>query len=320
MNTIATIIGDTRSIGIGGHVRPDGDAVGSCMGLYLYLKTWYPDRDVQVYLESPGEIFSYISRFDEIRTAPLADKVYDLFITLDVSSRDRLGVAGPCYDKALRTACIDHHISNPLFADINVVEGEASSACEVLYTLLEPEKVTREIAIPLYTGIVHDTGVFMYTSTSPRTMRIAAALMETGFNFNRIIDESFYQKTYVQNQIIGRVLTESILLMNEKVIVGTLRYKDFDFYGITPGDLDGVVSQLRQTAGTEVAVFAYEISPMYYKVSLRCNGDVDAARAAVFFGGGGHKKAAGFEMPGTFHDVINNLTAQLEIQFNELGL
>lgn len=96
----------------------------------------------------------------------------------------------------------------------NHIEGDVGSACEVLYTLLEPEKVTRSNAEALYTGMIHDTGVFQYSSTTPRTMRIAACLMETGLDFKRIIESSFYEKTYVQNQVMGRVLAESILIMD----------------------------------------------------------------------------------------------------------
>lgn len=90
--------------------------------------------------------------------------------------------------------CIDHHVSNPGFADINHVRGDVSSCCEVLYGLLDADKVDRPVAAAIYTGMIHDTGVFQYSSTSPETMRIAGELMKTGFEFNRIIDQSFYEK------------------------------------------------------------------------------------------------------------------------------
>ena len=92
------------------------------------------------------------------------------------------------------TACIDHHVSNNGFADVNHVRGEISSASEVLYGLLDSDKIDRSIAVPIYTGMAHDTGVFQYSSTTPETMRIAGELMKTGFDFSRIIDESFTRK------------------------------------------------------------------------------------------------------------------------------
>ena len=108
-----------------------------------------------------------------------------------------------------------------------------------------------------------------YSSTTPKTMRIAATLMETGFNFSKIIDESFYQKTYLQNQVMGRVLAESIMLLDGRCIVGCMKKRDMDFYGVEGKDLDGVVSQLRLTQGVEVAMFLYEVESQVFKVSLR---------------------------------------------------
>ena len=303
-----------RSVGIAGHVRPDGDCVGTCMGLYLYLKQEYPQLEVDVYLDHPKKEFAYIQNFDEIRMEAEDEKVYDLFITCDVSSLDRIGLAEKMFANAKKTFCLDHHISNKGFADINHVEGQVSSASEVLYTLLDPEKVTQPVAVAIYTGIIHDTGVFQYSSTTPRTMEIAGKLMATGFDFNKIIDESFYQKSYVQNQIMGRVLTESILFLHGTCIAGIVRKKDMDFYHVDGKDLDGIVSQLRLTKGIEVAVFIYEHDPMQFKVSMRSNGRVDVSKVALYFGGGGHIRAAGCDMSGTAYDVLNNLAQQIEKQ------
>ena len=302
------------SIGIAGHVRPDGDCVGSCMGLYLYLRQEYPQLEVDVYLDHPKQEFAYIPSFDEIRMEADDSKVYDLFITCDVSSRDRIGLAENMFANAKKTFCLDHHISNQGFADINHVEGTVSSASEVLYTLLDPEKITQPVAVAIYTGIIHDTGVFQYSSTTPRTMEIAGKLMATGFDFNKIIDESFYQKSYLQNQVMGRVLTESILFLHGTCIAGIVRKKDMEFYHMDGKDLDGIVNQLRLTKGVEVAVFIYEHDPMRFKVSMRSNGCVDVSQVALFFGGGGHTRAAGCDMSGTAYDVLNNLVAQIEKQ------
>ena len=182
------------------------------------------------------------------------------------------------------------------------MKGDISSCCEVLYGLLDPEKVDRPIATAVYTGMIHDTGVFQYSSTSSETMRI---------------DESFYEKTYLQLQVMGRVLAESILLQDGKCIVGYLRRRDMEFYGVEGSDLDGIVSQLRLTRGVEVAIFIYETETQTFKVSLRSNGKVDVSKVAVFFGGGGHTRAAGCDLQGSMYDVVNNLTAEIEKQFGE---
>ncbi len=314
MERIEEVLEQVSTLAIAGHIRPDGDCIGSCMGLYNYIRENYPAIAADVYLEPPGEVFSYIPRIEDVRTTCANAPVYDLMVTLDTSTLERLGVASECFAKAKKTVSIDHHISNIGYADINRIESAVSSASEVLYKLLDPEKISAETASCIYTGIVHDTGVFQYAATSPETMRIAANLMETGFAFHRIIDESFYQKTYIQNQVMGRVLTESILLLHGACIAGVLKKKDLAFYGVKGRDLDGIVSQLRVTKGVEVAMFLYETETMEYKVSLRSNGRVDVNQVASYFGGGGHVRAAGCTIKGTSHDVINNLALQIEEQ------
>lgn len=317
MNCIGEILEGVKTVGIGGHVRPDGDCVGSCMALYLYIREYFPEIEVDVYLDHPKPVFHYIESIDSVKMEVDADRVYDLFITCDVSAIDRLALADGLFKNAKKTACIDHHISNNGFADINHIRGEVSSCCEVLYGLLDPDKVKLPIATAIYTGMAHDTGVFQYSSTTCETMRIAGELMKTGIPFSKIIDESFYQKTYIQNQVMGRVLAESILLQNGTCIIGYLRKKDMDFYGVNGSDLDGIVSQLRLTKGVEVAIFIYEKEIQSFKVSLRSNGKVDVSKVATFFGGGGHTRAAGCDLQGSMYDVINNITAQIERQLTE---
>lgn len=319
MNNISEVLEQVKTMGIAGHIRPDGDCVGSCMALYLYIKEWYPDIQVDIYLDNPKPIFSHIDRIEEIKTEAEGKKEYDLFVTCDVSAKERIALAGEYFDNAKKRVCIDHHVSNSGFGDINHVRGDISSASEVLYGLLDREKISRSIAASIYTGMVHDTGVFQYSSTTPETMQIAGELMKTGFNFSRIIDESFYQKTYIQNQVMGRVLAESIMLQHGKCIVGYMKKKDMDFYGVDGKDLDGIVSQLRLTQGVEVALFLYETESQTFKVSMRSNGKVDVSKIAVFFGGGGHTRAAGCDLQGSMYDVVNNITAQIEKQLQEQG-
>ncbi|MEF2953321.1 MAG: bifunctional oligoribonuclease/PAP phosphatase NrnA [Blautia sp.] len=317
MEKIANELKGINTVAIAGHVRPDGDCVGSCMGLYLYLKENYPDIAADVYLEQPGAQFSFLSCFKEIKTVYETGKVYDLLITLDVSDKNRIGVAEEAYETAKKRVCIDHHISNRGLGDVNEIRPDASSTCEVLYTLLEEEKVSKAVAEAIYTGMVHDTGVFQYSCTSPETMRIAAKLMEKGIPFTKIVEESFYEKTYVQNQILGRCLMESILLMDGKCVIGVVKKKMMDFYHVEPKDLDGIVQQLRIIKGVEVAIFIYEVKPQEFKVSLRSKGKVNVNEVASYFGGGGHVLAAGCTFHGSVYDVMNNLLEIIEKQLVE---
>ncbi len=316
INNIASVLEGVTTAAIAGHVRPDGDCVGSCMGMYLYLKENYPQIQTDVYLEGVPEVFHFIQDIDQAKQE-WEEKEYDLFLEFDVSSTDRIGVAGQAVNTAKITACIDHHITNKGIAQENQIVPDASSTCEVLYELLEPEKINKACAEALYTGIVHDTGVFQYSCTGTRTMEIAGQLMAKGIDFTSIIKDSFYTKSYAQNQIMGRTIMESIMLLNQRCIVGYVRKKDMDFYGVTPKDMDGIVNQLQNTRGVEVAIFLYEIGVQEYKVSMRSNGKVDVARVASYFGGGGHVKAAGCTMQGSVFDVVNSLTLDIERQLQE---
>lgn len=308
---ISEILEGVHTVGIAGHVHPDGDCIGSCMGLYLYLKKNYPQLAVDVYLEEPAPIFSFIEGVEEIHTEPGEEKIYDLFISCDASSMDRIGVALTHFEHAKKTVCIDHHISNTNFAMQNHVCGQIGSASEVLYSLLDAEKIDKAIAEALYTGMVHDTGVFQYTSTSPETMRIAGELMKTGLDFNKIIEESFYQKTFLQIKAQGYVLAKSRLFCNGAIITGVIGLKEMEEIGVTTRDLDSIVSQLRQVKGTEAALFLYETEPDVFKASLRSNGNLDMSKVVVAHNGGGHAKAAGCTVEGPAEAVLEQLVSEL---------
>ena len=290
------ILGEASRIAIGGHVRPDGDCVGSCMGLYQYIKENYKDRRVDVYLEEIPEAYRCIEATKDIKHELPENTKYDLFICLDCGDKERLGFSALLLEQAVRTCCIDHHISNTEFADFNYIVPDASSTSELIYNLLDEEKITLGVAEALYLGIVHDTGVFQYSCAGPSTFRAAAKLLEKGVDAPRIIQDTYYEKTYAQNQILGRALLESILFMEGRCIASYITKNTMDFYGVDPKDLDGVVSQLRVTKGVEVAIFMYELETNLYKVSLRSKYDVDVSKVAQYFGGGGHKKAARLTM------------------------
>ncbi len=323
MEIINSEIIGAKKIAITGHIKPDGDCIGSCLSLYLYLiqnKDKFQIEQVDVYLGSFGNEFSILSGIEDIKHSYETEETYDVLISLDCGSLDRLGDAVKFFHTAKKTINIDHHISNQMFADVNHLVAEASSTCEVLFSLMDEELITKEIASALYVGIIHDTGVFKHSNTSAHTMQVAGKLINKGINFSALIDESFYAKTYKQNQILGRCLMESILILNGKVVFSSINRKMLDFYGASTSDLEGIIDQLRVTKGTEVAVFIYETELQEFKVSLRSNGEVNVSKIAVYFGGGGHVKAAGYTMKGTVHDVINNLTPHIEAQFKEFGI
>ncbi len=306
------------TIAIAGHIRPDGDCVGACLGLYNYLQENYNslfDKEIHLYMKDIPESFMFLKNSDKARWNFEEERQYDLFIVLDCSSADRLGEAEKYFSSAKRKICFDHHASNSgSFADEVVLKPDYSSTCEVLFEAMELEKISLPIAEALYLGIVHDTGVFKHTNTSEQTMCIAGKLLSKGVNSSKIIDGTFYEKSYIENQILGRCLMESMLVLDGKVILSWLTRRIMELYNVVPANLSGIIDQLRVTSGVEVAVFLYELEPQQFKVSMRSNGLVDVSKTAMFFGGGGHKKAAGYDAVGRLHDVINNLLAGLEHQ------
>ena len=315
---ILELVKDAETIAIAGHVNPDGDCIGSTLAMYNYLK--HTDKTIDVYLEPIGREFRDLPGADIIKNEA-EDKVYDVFFMMDLGDTDRIGVASKLFETAKKTICIDHHITSKGVADENFILPTLSSTCEVLFEMMDVELITKDVATCLYTGIIHDTGVFHHSCTSKRTMEIAGELMAKGIDFAGIIDHNFYSRTYKQNQVLGRCLMESLLLWDGVGIVSYVTQKELDFYMVSNSDLGGIIDQLRLTEGVKVAVFIHEKEPHTYKVSMRSTvPDLDVSKVASFFGGGGHKMAAGCTITsGKVHDVINNITKQLQFQLLEKG-
>jgi len=308
---------DAARIGIGSHIRPDGDCLGACLSLSMYLKKCFPGAFIKVFLEQPPDIFSEIKGYEEIDSAFVEEEPFDVFFVLDCAD-DRLGEARKYFQAAGKTINIDHHMTNSGCGDINYIMPEVGSTCELIYDLMEKDKLDKDLALALYIGIIHDTGIFQYSNTTPATMEKGAKLISYGFDFPKLILETFYQKTYVQSQIMGRALLESIRFLDGRCIVSAIDRKTMDFYEAQPEDLDGIVNQLRNIKGIDCAIFMYQTGVLEYKVSLRTSEKVNAAQIVTCFGGGGHARAAGCTMQGTFHDCVNNLSLHIEEQLKRL--
>lgn len=316
MKQLDQLIQKYEKIGITGHVNPDGDCVGSCLGLYNYIKAQYPEKTVNVHLEPIAPVFRFLNGSDRILSDTDSETRYDLFFVLDAGDEKRIGDQAKYYRNAGYRFCFDHHVSNQGFGDEYVIVPEASSTCEILFEAMEYDKIDQKTAEALYMGIVHDTGVFRHSCTSPRTMEIAGQLMQKGVDFTGIITDTFMKKTYLQNQVLGRALLESIMLLDNTCIASTISMSEMEFYGVGRKDLDGIVDQLKLTEGIICAIFLYQTAELEYKVSLRTEEPIDAAAITMQFGGGGHKRAAGCTMRGTKHDILNNIVKEIVKQQN----
>lgn len=307
---------DVTSVVILGHIRPDGDCVGSCLGLYHYLKDNMPALQVEVCLQPFDDSFGFLKDSDQIQMMDEMDlnRQFDLCISCDASDRGRLGAAVSLFDGAAHTICIDHHITNTGFGDVNYIKGELSSACEVLGQLFSMDKISKSCAECLYLGVVHDTGVLKYSNTTFDTMCYAGRLMQKGIDHTSIIDNTFYGRTAVQTMICGRAMSRMMLAADGRISYGLVSLADMEACGADSRDLDGIVDQFRIVKGVEAAVFVHEMKPGTYKVSLRSNQIVDVSRIAAAHGGGGHKKAAGFEMNCSYKELIQMVIQEISEQ------
>ncbi len=303
MNKLLDLIENAKNIAITGHVSPDGDCTGSTLALYNYITENFEGKQVRVCLEKPSKKFSYMNGFELISEDPFLEA--DLLVSLDASDRERLGIRGVMLDTAKESICIDHHVTNTNFAKFNIVEDFRSSTCELLYTLLDYDKISVNTAVCLYTGIVHDSGVFKYQSTTRQTMEIAGALIDKGFDFTKIIDDTYFKKDFNATRLLGLVLTNAELIFDGKCCYGLLDYDTWTGYIDDKKKMDGIIDNLRNIDGVEIALFMYETAKDEHKVSLRSiNADVSVI--AKELGGGGHMRAAGATVYGKADELLEN--------------
>ena len=318
MFDLLDVLKDANTIGITGHARPDGDCVGSTMAMYMYLTKNYPEKRIDIFLEPIPESYGQIARLDEVCTDFVTDvEKYDAFVVIDCEYT-RTGQAQSLFENANLKLNVDHHISNKGCGDINYIVPSASSACELVYDLIGEEGLDDDIALALYLGMIHDTGVFQYSNTSPKTLRTAAKLIEFKFDFSTIIEESFYQKTYMQNLLLGKAVNESVLILDGHAIYSVVSKELMKEYNAKSSDLEGIVNQLRNTKGVDCAICMYEVEEGEYKVSLRSNDNVNVSEIAKSFGGGGHVKAAGVTMNGTDKEIVSKLSDSIREQLKLL--
>lgn len=309
---ILKLVDKCRTIGISGHENPDGDCVGSCMGMALFLRKALPDAQIDVFLEKPpAELERNIPGSEAIRHDFRSDiSRYDAFIVLD-STGERTAGARKMYESAALRINIDHHISNPGTGDVNYIDGQASSACELVYRVIDTSMIDRDIAQALYVGIVTDTGVFQYSNTGQSTMRAAGDLMKYGFDFSAIIREVFFERTFKQARALGAAFTAMESRLDGRYVRCALSIETQRNMGLVRADLEEISSQMVLTAGADCAIFVHEDAPDLWRGSFRSNKIVDVARIAVMFGGGGHIRASGCTIY-TQDRSIGEVLAQIE--------
>lgn len=310
---IARCIREAQRIAVVSHINPDGDTLGSATAMRLILQAI--GKEVTLFCDGkiPDQM-KFLPGAEQFRVPDGNEGPFDLMLAVDVSSEDRLGACQALIRKSRHTAQIDHHDTNPLYAEVNSVDGKASATCALIREQMAALSVplTTDIAICLYTGISTDTGNFAFALTNAEAFRIMSELMEHGLplaDLNRIL---FRVKPREQARLIGRALESLRFRGNGKIAVMKLTLADFRECGALSEHADTVVNYGLDTVGTEMALLAREAGDGKIKISLRAREPARVDEAAKRFGGGGHAQASGISMTGTLDGCMEEVLKALE--------
>ena len=287
------VIREAKSILIGTHLNPDGDALGCALAMSLYLDSIGKQNEVVCH-HMPPKNLEFLPGSDRIRLEPQR-KDHDLAIMLDLESIERLGTVAPLFEKAPHLVLIDHHIPHHAPGDLRIVDTKAPATAVILTRLLLEmgATLTPEMSTNLLTGIVTDTGSFRYRNTTPEAMHLAARLLEEGGNLNLISEEVYRSRPMAGMKLLGVMLSNMKTACNDKLAWSILVHNDFIKCGATEEDTEEFVNELLTIDTVQIAALAREAKPGKIRVSLRSRGKYDVAKVAREFGGGGHINAAG---------------------------
>lgn len=310
-NRAVETLESSSEIAVACHISPDGDALGSMLGLGRFLarqnkKLWmgWGSGKIQV-----APQYEFLPGIEDLVTHEQFPEVIQAFVAIDCADLQRLGLLQPRFEAAERRINIDHHISNEGFGEINLVDPAAASSSELAFELITRMggKPNPDEATCLYTGIVTDTGRFQYASTSPTTLRAAAELREIGIDHEKVGSEVYESNSFGYLHVLGIVLSRARL--EDGMVWSWLDQADLG--GLDLDETEHFIDTLRTVAEAKVAVLLKQFPKRTYKASLRSRGEVDVAAIAKSLGGGGHERASGFEMRGSVEEVIKAIKERL---------
>lgn len=300
------------SVLIGTHLNPDGDALGSALGMSLYLDSLGMPNEVICHHEPPRNL-RFLPGVERVRQTPRHEK-YDLGIILDLDALDRLGSTEPFFNGCARTVVIDHHIPHDAPGDVRIVDTSAPATAHILTRLLiELEaEISPAMATCLLTGIVTDTGSFRFRNTTPEALSLGAFLLEHGGDITLVNEEVFQSKTLSSVRLLGYALEKMKLGAHEQIAWTTLSAHDFEAADARDEDTEGFVNELLFITSVQIAAILREPKPGKVRCSLRSRGDYDVAEVARHFGGGGHRNAAGCTIEADLMDAEAQLVARMK--------
>jgi phosphoesterase RecJ-like protein len=310
LSQVVELIEKKDRFAITSHVRPDGDSLGSSLGLFWLLKAL--NKDVEVIMrDAAPHAYRQLPGADAIRVTPAVDASYDTVFVIECSDIDRPGLID--LEKQF-VVNIDHHSTTELFGAVNWIDSTASAVGEMIYNLCKATgvRVTKEIADCVYTALLTDTGSFHYSNTTERTFKIASELVRTGVRPAKSAEAIFASYRWSKIELLSRVLGTA--RRDETGHVAWLRQtmEMQEQTNASDEDADGFVNYPLAVGEVEAVALFKECSPGTYRTSMRSKGDVNVAKVAELFGGGGHRNASGCTLTGTWEEIEQKVVPLLQ--------
>lgn len=297
------------------HIRPDGDALGSMLGLYFALKKKGVYTDCYCDSELPPRM-KFLPDSDLIMNSAMQDN-YDLMISVDCGDEFRLGKYKDAFLKHHNTVNIDHHLTNTNYAKINIIKN-ASSTCEIIFDIIQILKIgfDNNSALCLYVGMVTDTGHFTQANTTRGVHLAAAELVKYGIDIEDISKRLFKEISKDKLMLIKDCINDMRFFCDDKIALIGIKNASLKKHNLDISETEGIINYAIDISGVSIGVCLTESANNAYKVSLRSRKGVSVANVASAFGGGGHIQAAGFMINGCFEDVIERIVQACEKELN----
>lgn len=317
VDRILETIRDSETICVVGHVRPDGDCVGSQLGLTIALQN--AGKKVTCWNQDPVPAKLAFLDPKKVIQPPEKGQKFDCVIATDCASLERLGTVAEAITDRKVFINIDHHASNTRYGDLNWIAGREPSTGELIYRLLKTANwpITPAISDCLFTAVSTDTGSFQYPTTRPGTYHVAGELVKRGANLAKICDEVYQSYPLARVRLLRHVYNKFRLAHNNQIAYFWLKKKDYARTGSNPSDSEGLIDHIRAIEPVVVACAFEEAEDGLTRISLRSKSrKVDVNEIAQQFGGGGHSAAAGARVKGTPLSVQRRVVGAIKKALN----
>ena len=313
-NQLNDIIKSSKNILITSHINPDGDTLGSMCGLYSLIQTNFKKKCDMLLVSKLPKMYEYIPNVKLAKNIENIDKSreYDLVINVDIAAIDRICDGKILFDKAKKTVNIDHHKTNIEYADLNFVEGDASSTSEIIYEIAKNLnwKINLDTAIAIYTGILTDTGSFRFDNTTPKALQYASELVKLGVSPSELYKNCYETNSKNMTLFQCYCVSKAVFTDNDKIAYTTVYKKDMEKFQAEEDFTEGLTDKLRSIVSTQIAFVAKEMNNGWTKISMRSK-NADVSEICKTFNGGGHKFASGCTIKANVEEAVKKMLAEI---------